>query len=408
MPGCVAQPAGAGIITNVSAFVDCQTEIFVLGAYQSLASPGSTLSVLLTGFLTIAIAFLGYNLLLGNAPSLRTGTMTMAKVGAVLALATSWPAYHALVYDLAVNGPDQIASELGRGSAVPGSDGTLRYRLDASDAAMVQLAIAGTGPVTPEAQASAGAFVPPPPFAGFNALALGSSRIIFLVAALGSLVAIRVVAGLALALGPFFIALLLFSQTRSLFEGWVRVLAGAALASLIVFLTLGLELALIEPWLAQAVAIRAADQPLPSMPSELLVIVLLFGLVLAAGIFAAVRLAGAFRLPPLLQVRPRAERSAQSADRGHAGVQPVVVAQEARARTRSADLADHLNKVQARESALASARGSDRGRILQDAVRSGHASATTTPGAVSGGRLRGTRRTNARETASARRRDTKA
>lgn len=408
MPGCVAQPGGAGMISTVSAFVDCQTETFVFGAYQSLASPGSTLSVLLTGLLTIAIALFGYNLLLGNSPSLRTGTMTMAKVGVVLALATSWPAYHTLVYDLTVNGPDQLATELGRGSAVPGSDGSLRYRLDAADSAMVQLAILGPGPYTPDAQSVGGTAVPPPPFVGFNALALGSARIVFLVAALGSLVAIRAVAGIALALGPFFIAFLLFSHTRSLFEGWIRVIAGAAIASLIVVLILGLELALIEPWLAQAITIRAANQPLPSMPSELLVIALLFGLVLAAGIFAALRLAGAFRLSPLVLAGMPSRPSSPSAEQSQSAFRPVAGSDEVNERTRSAALAEHLLKVQAREVTMVSGRSSGQGAGAH-AVPAG--TAASAPGSTqvtgSAGRQRG-RRTNARETASARRRDTQA
>ena len=405
MPGCVAQPSGAGIISTVSAFVDCHTETFVFGAYHSLASPGSTLSVLLTGFLTLAIAFFGYNLLLGNTPSLRAGTLTMAKVGMVLALATSWPAYHTLVYDLTVNGPDQLATELGQGSGVPGSDGSLRYRLDAADSAMVQLAILGPGPYTPDAQSVGGTAVPPPPFVGFNALALGSARIVFLVVALGSLVAIRVVAGLALALGPFFVAFLLFSHTRSLFEGWIRVLAGAALASLLVFVTLGLELALIEPWLAQAIAIRAGNQPLPSMPSELLVIALLFGLVLAASIFAAVRLATAFRLSPSMLAGFPSPQDSPLAERSPNASRPAARSEDAGDRTRTAALAEHLNKLRAREVAMVSAAGSGQWAGAAGLRASAPPSSPgATQGTASAGRQRG-RRTNVRETASARRRD---
>jgi type IV secretion system protein VirB6 len=406
MAGCAAQPDGTGIVSTVTRFVDCQTETFVFGAYQSLASPGSTLSVLLTAFLTILIALLGYNLLLGKAPSLRSGTLTMAKIGVVLALATSWPAYQTLVYDIAVNGPDEIASEIGRGSGVPGSDGTLKLRLDAVDSALIQLAILGPGPYAPDAQTTARNYLPPPPFVGFNAMALGISRILFLIAALGSLVAIRVVAGLALALGPFFVAFLLFSHTRSLFEGWIRVLAGTAFASLIVFVVLGLELALIEPWIAQALAIRAADQPLPSMPSELLVIVTLFGLVLAAAIFGAMRLAGAFRLAPILEIAALTDRSLLASGGRQYGRSAGAGAEEERARTRSAALADHLTRAQAREMALASSRhptsltNIHRGPAEAGSTAAAQASAT-------GGRTPSARRTHARVTASARRRDIK-
>ena len=406
MPGCAAQPGG-GIVSAISGYVDCQNEGFVRAAYQTLASPGSTFAILLTTFLTIVIALFGYNLLLGNAPSLRSGTLTMAKIGMVLALATSWPAYQTLVYDLAVNGPDEIAAEIGRGAGVPGSDGTLRLRLDAADTAMVQLAIVGPGPYAADTQTATGSNVPPPPSVGFNAFALGISRIFFLIAALGSLITIRVVTGLALALGPFFIAFLLFSQTRSLFEGWIRVLAGAALASLMVFIVLGLELALIEPWLAQALAIRAADQPLPSMPSELLVIVTLFGLVLAASIFAAVRLAGAFRLGPIMQMVGPTGGLLDRIDRPLNGTMPAAPAEEQRARTRSAALADHLMRAQAAERVLASTRTSSSAATAQRMARFDAGSVAAAQAPTTAGRAPSSRRTYARNTASARRRDTR-
>ena len=68
----------------------------------------------------------------------------------------------------------------------------------------------------------------------------------------------RLVAGLLLALGPFFIAFLLFDGTRGLFEGWLRVLGGAALGALGTAIVLGVELALLEPWLADLLACRLA------------------------------------------------------------------------------------------------------------------------------------------------------
>src|SRR5439155_567824 len=71
----------------------------------------------------------------------------------------------------------------------------------------------------------------PQPYPGFNTFAIGGSRMLFLVGAIGGLAAVRMIAGLLLAVGPLFVAFLLFENTRSLFEGWIRVLAGAALAA---------------------------------------------------------------------------------------------------------------------------------------------------------------------------------
>jgi type IV secretion system protein VirB6 len=300
MGTCETLPAGAGFISSMTNFLDCQAQVLGSGAYQALAAPGSTLAVLLTGFLTIFIALIGYNLLLGHSLTVRTGTLAFVKIGAVLALATSWPAYRTLVYDLMVDGPAQIVSDVGRPTGVVGSDGTLLQRLDLTDSALVQLSILGPG----NAALPAGTQIAPPPFGGFDAFALGGSRILYLLTALASLGALRIITGIMLALGPFFIAFFMFDSTRSLFEGWVRVLAGSALATIGVSIALGIELALMEPWLSGVLARRMAGEALPTVSTELFVIATLFAVIVAAVLFASARVARAFRLPPILRLMP--------------------------------------------------------------------------------------------------------
>ena len=68
---CAAAPAGSGFVSATTAFIDCHTALLDVGAYQGLAAPGSTLSIVLTGLLTIFIALIGYNLLLGQGPTLQ-------------------------------------------------------------------------------------------------------------------------------------------------------------------------------------------------------------------------------------------------------------------------------------------------------------------------------------------------
>lgn len=290
---CSPLPEGAGFISSVTGYVDCQAQTLGSGAWAALSAPGSTLMVVLTGFLTITIALVGYNLLLGTTMTVRGATLAFVKIGAVFALATSWPTYRTLVYDLVVNGPGQLVSEIGPQAGAVGADGTLLQRLDLTDHGLVQLAILGPGYVPPNADPQTA----PAPFGGFDAFALGGSRILFLVTAIAGLTAARVVAGLMLAVGPFFIAFLLFDSTRSLFEGWVRVLGGAALASVGVSLVLGLELALMEPWLSGVLARRMAGEPLPTVPTELFVLSLLFAILVMAALYGCARVVRAFRLP---------------------------------------------------------------------------------------------------------------
>lgn len=301
MDVCPAVPPSAGFISSMTGYIDCQAQMLGSGAWQAFATPGSTLMIILTGFLTILIGLIGYNMLLGRSITVRSGTLAFVKIGAVFALATSWPAYRTLIYDVAIDGPPQLVAEIGPRSGVAGSDGTLMQRLDGVDGAMAQLAVLGAGPLPADLRDSNGAYVPPPPFAGFNAFALGGSRILFELTSVGAFAIVRIITGLMLALGPFFIAFSLFDSTRSLFEGWIRVLAGAALAGVGVSIALGLELALIEPWLGNVLARRSAGEALPAVSTELFVIACLFFIITAATLYACARVTGAFRLAPLLR-----------------------------------------------------------------------------------------------------------
>lgn len=300
MDVCPAVPPSAGFISSMTGYIDCQAQVLGSGAWQALAAPGSTLMIVLTGFLTIVIGLIGYNLLLGSSMTVRSGTLAFVKIGAVFALATSWPAYRTLVYDLVTAGPGQLVAEVGPRAGIVGSDGTLVQRLDLADRAMAQLAILGPG----NPPAGTYAQIPPAPFGGFDAFALGGSRILFELTAVGSLGIVRIIAALMLALGPFFVAFLMFDNTRSLFEGWIRVLAGAAVAAVGVSMTLGLELALLEPWLSNVLARRMAGEALPTVSVELFVIACLFAIIVGAALYGCARVTGAFRLAPLLRAIP--------------------------------------------------------------------------------------------------------
>lgn len=398
MDSCSALPPNAGFISSITSFVDCQAQILGSGAYQALSMPGSTLSIVLTGFLTIFIAIIGYNLLLGTGPTVRSGTLAFVKIGAVLALATSWPAYRTLVYDLVIDGPAQLVGEVGPSIGVVGSDGTLIQRLDLTDRGLAQLAILGPGNPAPGTELN----VPPAPFGGFDAFALGGARMIFLLTAIAGLAAVRIIAGLALALGPFFIAFLLFDNTRSLFEGWVRVLAGAMLATVGVAITLGLELALVEPWLSNILARRMAGEALPTVSVELLVMMSLFAIVVVVAMAGSARLARAFRLAPLMQLIPVMNEP----DRGVAGPSARTAGNRdvaASERTRAAAVAGMLAPTSRRDFSMAAQESSVlTGARQTPAINANYAEPSRTTVPV--GRTF-TRRSSSRFSASANRRD---
>ena len=398
MDVCSAVPQGAGFVSSMTGYIDCQAQILGSGAWAALAAPGSTLAVVLTGFLTIFIALIGYNLLLGHNLTVREGTLAFVKIGAVFALATSWPAYRTLVYDLVTDGPSQLVAEIGPQAGVVGSDGSLLQRLDLTDQALAQLSILGPG----NPPASANVQVPPPPFGGFDSFALGGSRILFLLTAIAGIAGVRIVTALMLALGPFFIAFLMFDSTRSLFEGWVRVLAGAALAAIGVSIALGLELALMEPWLSGILARRMAGEALPTVATELFVVVTLFTIIVLAALYGCARVARSFRLPLVQRLVPVAAPGSRAAAQIPLWTERTIATASESERSRAAAVANVLAGMNRRETAgpVSGARlafeGSRPSVVNRDADRA--------PSAVPVGRTF-TRRATSRVSARANRRD---
>jgi len=311
---CSAFSPETGFVGNVLNYVDCQAQAIGGGGYQALAAPGSTLSLVLTGLLTLFVALFGYRLLFGHTPGVRDGVMALVKIGVVLALATSWAAYRTLVYDVALRGPAELAGDIGRPAGLPGAGGGLTWRLDNADRLLLALTTLGEGealrtaarPVRPPYLTPGPATGVPTPTAETDepqrsavsaAWAFSGARIFFLAGAAGALAALRMIAGVLLALGPFFIAFLLFDATRGLFEGWLRVLAGTALGALGTSIALGIELAFLEPRLAYLISLRTAGYAVPGAAVELMVVTLIFALALVAMLVASARVAYGFRFP---------------------------------------------------------------------------------------------------------------
>jgi type IV secretion system protein VirB6 len=192
---------------------------------------------------------------------------------------------------------------------------------------------------------------------GYDVLALDGARVTFLIGAIASLAAVRFAAGLMLALGPFFIAFLLFDSTRGLFEGWLRVLAGAALGALGAGIVLGVELAMLEPWLADLIARRQADIFVPGMGVQLFVVAFVFALALLAILIAAARVAYGFRFPPAWREAPAFAAAAIRGDQIQVGRTIRETLPAAADRSRAAIVADAVASTQRREARPAWAGG---------------------------------------------------
>ncbi len=357
---CESVPSPESFAPSAIRFLDCQAQLLGAEGYRALAAPGSAASVLLTGMVTLLIAFLGYRMLLGHTPTIREGVLTFVKIGLVLVLATSWPAYQILVYNIILHSPAELVSTIGTPADLPGSGGGLVARIDGVDQALKSLAIDGVGspPMGPDGRPLLPS-VPPSPFLGFDSFALGFARVIFLVSTVASFGVVRIAAALLLALAPLFAAFLLFDGTRGLFEGWLKAILGTALGSLAIAVTIGLELAFIEPWLAGLLARRAGELDIMGAPAQLLAATIIFAIALAGVTWLTARITMSLRIPAWVPAFPAGLQDARTlaieTARPSAAAHPPI-----ESRSRAAAIADAIAINQRREAAAAEGGGGSR------------------------------------------------
>ena len=312
MEPCPAPGPDDPLVGGLLTVVDCNVQTLVYGGYSSLFQPNSPFAAVLTSLMVIVVALVGYQLLLGRGQLRVTDVaLTAVKLGAVLALTTQWSTYQALVYQFLFDGPEQLANVI-----------TARVRPDGaalpSDVfSALQIAFdALTGHAATYARQSPPNASPLLGGPGFGALGLTVSASILLLSSLGVLLAAKIVLGVLLAVGPVFIAMLLFDATRGLFEGWLRAAVAFAFAPLAVVLLLAVGLAMLEPSLIQLQELRVAGRFELAPVYSILTLVLVFSLVSAGMLIAGGMVAAGFKLPkpraaaPATEVAPAADRPA--------------------------------------------------------------------------------------------------
>lgn len=297
MATCPRLSTGEAFLSTLLRHIDCQAQTIGAGGYQALADPGSPFALALTGLLTIFVALFGLRMMLGQTPTVRDGVMAVVKIGVVLTIAASWPAYRTVVYDVVVQGPAQLSSALGRAAGLPGRDSDLVNRLQDADASIIRLINYGTGRDDLAVLPSSNPNEPAQRTPIADNPALGWARVFFLSSTIAAFAAVRLTAGVLLALAPLFAGLLLFNMARGLFVGWLRALVFALLASVATTMVLGVQLALLEPWLAQVIQLRQSNALAAAAPMELLVLCLAFALALFGSLGILLRLAFTVHVP---------------------------------------------------------------------------------------------------------------
>jgi len=228
-----AQEVGAGVTAALTA-VDCIASEVSEQAFTRLSDGpmGTLLPILLTFF----VAFFGISLMLGRSNlSLRALAPRIVTIGLVVTFATSFAAFSAVFYNVFVFTPDWLAGIL------TSSDGsatvTFAQKLDVVFIA-VQEASKG--------QSDINVFSPP------GMMWLGA--LLLLLGTVGLLVTARIGLALLLAVGPIFVVMALFNQTRGLFTGWLKGMLMLALTPLFAVVGGSIMLEMAVPILAALVS----------------------------------------------------------------------------------------------------------------------------------------------------------
>jgi type IV secretion system protein VirB6 len=276
---CPAIITGDSFLLRTLAHIDCQAQVIGSYGYLALGQPGSTASVLMTSLLTLFIALFGIRLLFGPPPGARDLVFDVLKIGIVLTLAFSWPAFRTVIYDVTLKGPAEIAGVIGTASGNERPGEGMAQRLQRADNAIVRLTEVGAGRnlgALIDSEAPGGTFEGS---ALADDTAFGSARLLFLAGTIGTLALLRIAAGLLLALTPLVAGLYFFPWTRGLVAGWIKGLVLTMTGSIGAALVLSVELAIIEPWLADALKVRSLGYAIPAAPTELFAIMLAFAIV---------------------------------------------------------------------------------------------------------------------------------
>lgn len=205
-PACqqAAEGVGAGVAASLRA-VDCIANQVTTDTFGRLFAPGGSMVPILTLLLTLYVAFFAISLLLGRSNlGVRALIPRMITLGLVLTFATSWLAFQAVFLNLAIGGPDWIAT------VATGAEGSATNvfadKLDVVFAAIQQASQGQEDDVS--------AFSP----AGIMWL----GAMLLLLGTVGVLVTARIALAVLVALGPIFVVMALFNGTRGLFTGWLK------------------------------------------------------------------------------------------------------------------------------------------------------------------------------------------
>ncbi|MFH1159244.1 MAG: type IV secretion system protein [Pseudomonadota bacterium] len=224
---------------QIIANIDNIVLTFVQGSFGGLTG---TVQTLWRMMFIVFIAVYGYKIIISGKFSASDLVMNCVKIIVLLVLATQWSAFFLFVYRMVTDLPSDIAGQIMQAaSAAFGNAAVASDPITASNA----LEQFYDRSVRVAAQLLEGA--------GWHQTGLYFYALITWLCALGFtayatmlIVLSKLAVAVLLAVGPIFILLLIFTDTRKLFEGWLRALLNYAIIPVFVYTLLAILLALAE------------------------------------------------------------------------------------------------------------------------------------------------------------------
>lgn len=240
---CPAVPGDAGIVERLAGYVECQSQQIDLAAFHGGLWHGLP-TALVSVLMVLYVAGFGYRLILHHhldTASIVYGTL---RLGAVIAVTTTFSAYSTLVYTVSTQGPSELAAMalapagLRAPSLTQASHAAAGYLETMAGPALAPVSAGSNPSAGPPVSAPVAA--PAPSSAGQGG---DTGSAIFLLSCVGFGLAARLAQAIVLAVGPLFVAAALFDVSSGLFFGWLRALVALFLAQTGYAVTMALELA---------------------------------------------------------------------------------------------------------------------------------------------------------------------
>lgn len=222
------------LINNVDAVI----LLFVQGSFGSFSA---AIAIFWRIMFIIFIALFGYKVIVSGRFSASELLVNTLKIILILAIATEWDTFFLLIYGMVTDLPSDIAGQLIRTAATSlnntGLDST--NSANAGLSAFYDRSIAITEDVLEGAGwMDAGIYL----YAGAIALA----ALMFSGYAAMLIILAKISVAILLAVGPVFILLLIFKDTKNLFEGWLRTLLNFAIIPIFIYAVIAFFLILAE------------------------------------------------------------------------------------------------------------------------------------------------------------------